>query len=108
MSCCKNNTPLEGVDNKNISVLGKILFFIIGFTLITMLLPVIWGVLIYFLFNSSIRNKDTNILPAMTFIWNVILKQDKSNDEDDDDDDEDDNESFDEDDYELLDYEKID
>lgn len=103
MSCCKNNTPLEGVDDKNVSISGKILFFIIGFSVITILLPVIWGVLIYFLFNSSIRNKDTNILPAMTFIWNVILKQDKSNDDEDDEDDE----SFDEDDYELLDYEKI-
>ncbi len=105
MSCCKNTSPING-EKEIVSLWSRISFFSIGFIIITISLPFIWLVLLYFLFNNSLLNKDTNITPIMVYLWDNIVNK-KNNITEDDDDDGEDVLGYNEEDYELLDYEEI-
>jgi ABC-type glycerol-3-phosphate transport system permease component len=99
MSCCKEKLDSPKNDGGG-NILGGILFFIVGFVVITVLLPFIWLAGIYFLFNSAILNKSSTILPSMTFFYNLLNKN-KEVDEDEEVD------EYNVDDYELMDYQII-
>jgi len=63
------------------------------------LLPIILGVSIWFMFKTLVLNKDVNIIEVLTILANKLSS---NKDDDDDDDDE-----YNEEDYELMDVEYI-
>lgn len=98
MSCCKNKLD-SPVNNGEQNVLGGIGFFIVGFIVITIAIPFIWLAGLYFLFNSAILNKSTNILPSMGVIYKLLTKKTEYSEEE---------EEYNVDEYELMDYQIID
>lgn len=101
MSCCKSaNTEFTSENKTSGNYIGRIIYFVSGVIGFTILLPFLWVGVIYLIFNSTILNKPSNILPSMSFISNLLTRKDKLDEEDEE-------EEFDEDDYELLNYEEI-
>ena len=104
MSCCKStNTEFTSENKTGGNYIGRIIYFVSGVIGFTILLPFLWIGLVYLIFNSTILNKPSNILPSMSFVSNLLTRKDKLDSDEDDGEEE----EFDEDDYELLNYEEI-
>lgn len=102
MSCCKStNTEFTSENKTSGNYIGRIIYFVSGVVGFTILLPFLWIGLVYLIFNSTILNRPSNILPSMAFISNLLTRKDKI------DSDEEEDEELDEGDYELLNYEEI-
>lgn len=102
-SCKSSNTRpvIDGKDGTNIFT--RLIYFIIGVCIILILAPIVVIVGIYMLFNTTILDKSTEILPSITFLGNMLTKKkDIGDDESTDIEDE-----FNPEDYELVGVEEI-
>lgn len=99
MSCgCKAkkgvNTSSNDENKPKVSIIANIINYtikLIGFGIALVLLPIVFVVIIYYMFNLIVMTKDIDIKPLFVSVSKLMKKVAKDNaDEDDEDDDDDD------------------
>lgn len=109
MACytCKKGTSIEVSEKNDTNIFLRILYFLLGIVVITVITPVVFLIGVYMLFNTMILDKSTDIMPSFSIAAQLLNKFRAKDEDDEEEDDEIYDEDFNPDDYELIGVEEI-